>query len=65
MSITINGSLITCPYCGHVHHDSWEIGPDSAEFDTEHECHSCGRTMFLSKTIKVTYQTWKREDDGK
>ena len=46
--------LITCPYCGHVDRDSWEIGEEG-----EWDCGSCGETMFVSIYETVSYSTRK------
>lgn len=42
-----------CPYCGHVERDAWEI-PEHA---TEHDCASCGETMFIQRHVSVSYST--------
>lgn len=54
-------SYITCPYCGHVHVDSWEMGPDSNEWDTTIECHSCEREFLCSMTTTVRYTSEELE----
>jgi len=45
-----------CPYCGYENYDSWEIA-GGEEFDGEHDCHSCGETMLISRNVEVTYTT--------
>jgi uncharacterized Zn-finger protein len=50
-------SEIVCPYCGHVHTDSWERGDDDGEI----ECYECEREFRYSRYIDVTYNTEKIE----
>jgi hypothetical protein len=46
-------SEVVCPWCGYIHHDSWEI--DNGEF----ECNNCGNKMEVVKEVSVTYSTEK------
>ena len=49
-------SEIVCPYCGHEESDSWEAnGGDEGDF--EHDCNNCGKRLFCSRHIEVTYST--------
>jgi transposase-like protein len=56
----VNTLKPTCPYCGHVERDAWEIdfGP-GLDGDTEHTCHSCGKDYFLSREVTVRYASHK------
>lgn len=47
----VNESEVTCPYCGHKLHDSWEL-PD----DDEEECDECGKKYRFSRDISVSYE---------
>ena len=51
---------VTCPYCGHVDRDSWELdfGP-GFEGDEDFECGACGETFHASREVSVSYSTWK------
>ena len=48
---------ITCPYCRHVNHDSWEVGSDDGEL----ECDECGKTFTFTRNVSVTYTTERKE----
>ena len=52
-----------CPFCGHVHTDSWEIG-GGEEGDHEFQCESCDAEMIVSRVVDVSYTTMpnKRKD---
>lgn len=45
---------IVCPYCGHVHGDSWEAN-DSGELECWNE--ECGKKFFYERNVWVTYST--------
>ena len=49
-----------CPYCGHEETDAWEI----SEHATEHDCASCGETMFIQRHVSVTYSTGPKTQVG-
>lgn len=51
-----------CPYCGHVHKDSWEFdfGP-GCEGDGEVMCHDCGKEFICSRTCTIHYSTLKKK----
>ena len=51
--------LATCPYCGHVERDSWEIG-GGYEGDTENTCNACGATYDVRISVVTTYTTRKQ-----
>src|SRR5438045_320802 len=51
---------VVCPYCDHLHRDSWEFSDSD-----EHTCEGCEKTFLLEKNYSITYTT-KRvpcEDD--
>ncbi len=45
---------ITCPHCGYVFSDSWEMN------EGEHDCPDCGRTFEVWIDVEVTYCTTKK-----
>ena len=53
---TFNRDEITCPYCGNVHSDSWEVVFDSAEC-AEFDCEKCGEIMDVTRDVCVSYST--------
>lgn len=46
-------SEITCPYCGYVYGDSYEIE------DGEEDCNRCGNRFYVTKEVSVDYSTEK------
>lgn len=48
---TVRESEITCPYCGDIYQDSWEMG----ESEDEEICSTCGSVFSWEKEIEVTY----------
>jgi transcription elongation factor Elf1 len=46
---------ITCPHCGYVHSDSWEVGENSGNT----ECDSCKKPFAYERNTSVTYSTTK------
>jgi transcription elongation factor Elf1 len=44
---------ITCPFCKHVHRDSWEHQQD----DGTMECHECDKEFVYSRHTSITYTT--------
>ena len=48
---------ITCPYCGYVDKDSWEVMASDAFMEEEIDCGSCGKTFKCDRDITVTYNT--------
>lgn len=44
---------MVCPYCLHVHKDSWEYQADDGTVD----CHECSRPFRYTRNICVTYTT--------
>jgi hypothetical protein len=52
---TWNNDGVECPYCHHVHGDSWEI---TGNDDNEHEieCVECRRAFLCSSVTSVDYQ---------
>lgn len=47
---------IICPYCEHIHKDSYEIGSGGEE-DNQMECYNCEQPFFYSRNITVSYYT--------
>ncbi len=45
---------LTCPYCGYVDNDSWELSSDCEE---EHECGRCGGVMSYERIVTVEYSS--------
>ena len=50
---------ITCPYCGHVHQDSWEMTDGGDEEDVEVDCDSCGQAFRATTHITIRYSSFK------
>jgi DNA-directed RNA polymerase subunit RPC12/RpoP len=50
---------IVCPYCGHVHGDSWEYGGDSECFEVD--CAECEKKFDVTRNVSVTYTSSKLE----
>ncbi len=48
-------SEVTCPWCGHIHSDSWEY-PDS---DDAFQCSDCEKIFVMNREVEVTYSTSK------
>jgi len=48
----------TCPYCGHVEQDSWELG----EGDTWNTCNACGATYDVCVSVDISYTTRKQTE---
>lgn len=47
-----------CPHCGHTETDAWELDFGTVvEGDTEMCCASCGKAMFVSRHVTVSYTT--------
>lgn len=44
---------ITCPWCGYVHHDSWEY----SDSDDDFECSDCENKFVMVREIEITYST--------
>lgn len=47
---------ITCPYCGYVHQESYEISPDD-EYIGLMDCKGCSKPFYAHRNIEVTYDT--------
>lgn len=47
-----------CPYCGHVHLDSWKIA-GGEEGESEFECEDCGESMIVARVVDIKYTTYK------
>lgn len=46
-------SYLTCPTCGRVDYDSWEL----ADSDAEHQCGTCGAIFSFQREVEVTYSS--------
>jgi len=45
-----------CPYCGHAHHDSWELeGEDGEECETA--CGMCEKDFRYFRNVDISYST--------
>jgi ribosomal protein S27AE len=44
---------LTCPYCGYVDSDSWEL----SDSEDEHTCGRCGATMSFERVVTVEYNS--------
>lgn len=54
---------VTCPYCGHVDTDSWELDFGlSSDEEILAECGACEETFKVARTIEVTYSSILPED---
>ena len=49
---------ITCPWCGYIQGESWEL---KADYD-EDICEECGNTYTYERFVEVTYTTYKKKD---
>lgn len=50
---------ITCPYCGYVYRDSWEMTSGGDEEDVECECDQCGRAFRVTTHVTIKYSSFK------
>mgnify|MGYP001616931775 CR=1 FL=1 len=49
---------ITCPYCGYVDKNSWEVSFEGGlEGDEVLECNSCSETFIATRHVDVTYSS--------
>jgi len=54
---------LTCPYCGHVFADSWEVDFGAGiEGDSEPMCMSCGKFFIASRHALITYTSKKYKE---
>jgi predicted RNA-binding Zn-ribbon protein involved in translation (DUF1610 family) len=54
-------SNATCPYCGHVDADSWEIDfGDFMDGEAEVDCPECGEPYIVTRNVTVDYSTRKK-----
>lgn len=56
---------IICPYCGHKDRDSWEVDFGGMEGDTDVNCGACGEEFHASRSVSVSYSSWKKEEGGR
>jgi transcription elongation factor Elf1 len=54
---TLDTREITCPYCGYVFGDSWEVNQGEMEWEEDIDCGRCGKTFLAFKQVTVTYST--------
>ena len=53
---------ITCPYCGYVDQNSWEVSFEGGlEGDEALECNSCGETFIATRHVDITYSSVIKE----
>jgi transcription elongation factor Elf1 len=57
MSEETYGQNIICPWCGHIHKDSWEIQPHAE--DGTFDCHECEKPILFSRSTTVRYSANK------
>lgn len=55
-------TLITCPYCGHFHNDTWECGMSDGDVDEDYECGMCEKSFRLVCTVSRTFQSKKKQE---
>lgn len=53
-------NLITCPYCGHEDHDSWEFSGEDGE-ELEETCGKCGEEFYAVRSVTIDYSTRKKK----
>ena len=51
----------TCPYCGYVERDAWEIDFEGIDGDVEHSCASCGEDYMLTRNAIITYTSERKK----
>ena len=52
-------SEVTCPHCGYVFSDSWEIDIDN--YEEEIDCRKCEKPFLVYRDVTVTYCSRKKE----
>jgi uncharacterized Zn-finger protein len=50
---------VTCPYCFHEFHNSWEY-----QDDEEIYCECCDNNFGMKRHVEVTYLTFKKESEA-
>lgn len=50
---------IVCPYCGHLHTDTWEFDIDEDRRE-DIECESCEREFECEKHVRISYSTFEK-----
>jgi DNA-directed RNA polymerase subunit M/transcription elongation factor TFIIS len=53
-------TFVTCPHCGYVNRDGWELFVLSEE-ECIAECDECGKEYRVRQDISVSYTTEKVE----
>lgn len=58
--------LVECPWCHHLHRDSWEFFSDGSE-DKEMQCHRCDQPLLVTRHVSVSYSSTrlKQKDPAK
>lgn len=51
-------SHVTCPHCGNVNEDTWDLGLDEDSIE-ELECGVCEKKFFVEMDVTVEYSTTK------
>jgi transcription elongation factor Elf1 len=49
---------ITCPYCGYVDGDSWEVQFEANE-EAQLECCDCEKKFTVIRNVSVDYSSYK------
>jgi transcription elongation factor Elf1 len=52
----------TCPHCGYVVRDSWEINFQNSGGEVEMTCGECEKDFIVWRQIQVTYSTRPKEE---
>ena len=51
---------LTCPHCGYVEQDAWEINfGEGLDGSTEVTCSSCGEDYFAERIVSFCYKSAK------
>jgi Zn ribbon nucleic-acid-binding protein len=50
----ITHAEVVCPWCGHIHRDSWDFGDADLV-----ECVACGRPVAVEREVVVYYTARK------
>ena len=60
MSSTEYTKEVVCPWCGHIHSDSWDFFPRYEETASA-ECGECDKPIRIVRHVSITYSTHQRE----
>jgi hypothetical protein len=50
---------VQCPYCQHIHRDSWELDDDGLM-----DCEQCEREIVYSRNTTITYTAHPPREKG-